>query len=289
MPTNQTLEFSAATGLTLSCKLFALGSDTVVDTQTATEKANDKNRYSVVFVDIPAGAYRLNAYVGATGGFANEVYDLTLNQITFYPRSEAALTVVPPTGARSVAITVRDTDNVAIQGATVRLERAGYAYTLTTNASGLVTFSVDDATYTVTITAGGFSFTPVSLVVAANVTQTYQMTSIALIQPPAFAGLCNVLFSVIHLGQALANASVNAILEDENPTVNNYLISRQVTSGLTDVNGNCVLTMVQYSQFTRGGVYRIKVADSLGRVIHDRKVTVPTSSTANAEDLPDAR
>lgn len=91
MPTNQTLEFSAGTGLTLTCKLFALGSDTVVATASASEKANDKNRYSVVFADIPAGAYRLNAYVGGTGGFANEVYDLTLTQATFYPRSEAAL------------------------------------------------------------------------------------------------------------------------------------------------------------------------------------------------------
>ena len=90
MPVTQTLEFSAGTGLTLSCKLFALGSDTVVDTQTATEKTNDKNRYSVAFTDIAAGAYRLNAFVGATGGFANEVYDLTLSTATFQPRSESA-------------------------------------------------------------------------------------------------------------------------------------------------------------------------------------------------------
>jgi hypothetical protein len=90
MPVTQTLEFSAGTGLTLSCKLFAFGSDTVVDTQTATEKTNDKNRYSVAFTDIAAGAYRLNAFVGTTGGFANEVYDLTLSTATFQPRSESA-------------------------------------------------------------------------------------------------------------------------------------------------------------------------------------------------------
>jgi hypothetical protein len=88
--TTQTLEFSAGTGLTLSCRLFALGSDTVVDTQTASEKTNDKNRYSVAFTSIPAGAYRMNAFVGAIGGFANEVYDLTLTTATFYPREEAA-------------------------------------------------------------------------------------------------------------------------------------------------------------------------------------------------------
>jgi hypothetical protein len=87
----QTLEFSAGTGLTLSCKLFALGSDTVVATASATEKTNDKNRYSVAFSNVPAGAYRLNAFVGSTGGFANEVYDLTLTTATFQPRSESAV------------------------------------------------------------------------------------------------------------------------------------------------------------------------------------------------------
>jgi hypothetical protein len=84
----QTLEFNAGSGLTLSCKVFALNSDTVVDTQTATEQTNDKNRYRVAFTDLPAGAYRLNAFVGAVGGFANEVYDVTLSTATFYPRSE---------------------------------------------------------------------------------------------------------------------------------------------------------------------------------------------------------
>jgi len=87
----QTLEFSAGTGLTISCKLFAVGSDTVVATATATEKTNDKNRYSVAYTDIPAGAYRLNGFVSSTGGFANEVYDLTLSTATFQPRSESAV------------------------------------------------------------------------------------------------------------------------------------------------------------------------------------------------------
>ena len=92
MPTvSQVLEFNAGTGLTISCKLFAIGSDTVVSTQTATEKTNDKNRYSVTFTDIPAGAYRLGGFVSGTGGFANEVYDLLLADGTYYPRSESSV------------------------------------------------------------------------------------------------------------------------------------------------------------------------------------------------------
>jgi hypothetical protein len=193
------------------------------------------------------------------------------------------------TGARAVTLTVEDPDGEPLPGATVRISRAGESFTALTDLSGTVAFSLDDATWTVSITAFGFAFTPTTLPVATNLTQTYAMTQVSITPPLAFAGLCNVLFSVIHLGNPVQNASVVATLEDENPTVDNYLISRQVSSGLTDANGNCVLTMVQFSQFTRGGVYRIKVADSLGRTIHDRKVRVPDQPTANAEDLLDAR
>jgi hypothetical protein len=87
----QTLEFNAGTGLTISCKLFAVGSDTVVATATATEKTNDDNRYAVEFTDVAAGAYRLNGFVSSVGGFANEIYDLTLATATFYPRSETKM------------------------------------------------------------------------------------------------------------------------------------------------------------------------------------------------------
>jgi len=87
----QTLEFNAGTGLTISCKLFAVGSDTVVATATATEKTNDDNRYAVEFTDVAAGAYRLNGFVSSVGGFANEIYDLTAETATFYPRSETKM------------------------------------------------------------------------------------------------------------------------------------------------------------------------------------------------------
>lgn len=87
----QTLEFNATTGLTISCKLFAVGSDTVIDTQTATEKTNAKNRYSVAFTDAPAQATQLIGFVGAVGGYANEIYDLTAETMTFITRSEAKM------------------------------------------------------------------------------------------------------------------------------------------------------------------------------------------------------
>jgi redox-regulated HSP33 family molecular chaperone len=160
----QTLEFSAGTGLTLSCKLFALGSDTVVDTQTATEKTNDKNRYSVAFTDIAAGAYRLNAFVGATGGFANEVYDLTLSTATFYPREEAAATGLDAAGVRAavgLASANLDTQLSGINAKTqlittgtvfVTVDRvAGSTITMHYNESTTATVPLDEDTTSLTL------------------------------------------------------------------------------------------------------------------------------------------
>ena len=84
----QTVEFNATTGLTITAKLFALGSDTVAASVVATEKTNDKGRYEAEFTNVAAGEYRLNGFVGSTGGYVNEIYDLTLSTDTFFPRSE---------------------------------------------------------------------------------------------------------------------------------------------------------------------------------------------------------
>jgi hypothetical protein len=79
-------------------------------------------------------------------------------------------------GARAVTITVNDGTN-PIQNATVRMSRSGETLTNTTNVSGVTTFSADDATWTVSITATGFSFTPATLVVTSTESRTYSMTS----------------------------------------------------------------------------------------------------------------
>lgn len=84
----QSLEFNATSGLTITAKLFALEADTVVASVVATEKTNDKGRYVAAFTNIAAADYRLNGFIGASGGFANEIYTLTLTTDVFFPWSE---------------------------------------------------------------------------------------------------------------------------------------------------------------------------------------------------------
>jgi hypothetical protein len=108
----QTLEANATSGLTIVGKLFAIGSDTVVDSVTGTEKTNDKGRYSFAFTDLAAGRYRLNGFVSSNGGFINEIYHVLGSTGTFVPLSEDthAGTVVhgtADTGSTSTSIAIK--------------------------------------------------------------------------------------------------------------------------------------------------------------------------------------
>ena len=80
-------------------------------------------------------------------------------------------------GARSVSITVL-LDEIAQQSALVRLVKGAEKYLATTDEDGLAEFSVNDGTWRVSITLANTQFTPVDLVVNANVSQSYSLTAL---------------------------------------------------------------------------------------------------------------
>lgn len=80
-------------------------------------------------------------------------------------------------GARTVTVTVQTSGAVAIQNAKVRMTLSGSTYVQTTNGSGQCTFNLDDGTWTVAITAVGYSFAGTTLVVDGTETPTYTMTT----------------------------------------------------------------------------------------------------------------
>ncbi len=94
------------------------------------------------------------------------------------------------TGARTVTVTVND-GTTALQNAKVRLTDGANTYTGLTNASGVVTFNVDDATYTVSITKSGYSFAGTTLVVDGTEAVTYSMT-VTSVTPPTEPSLSAV-------------------------------------------------------------------------------------------------
>ena len=87
----QTIEFRAATGLTITAKLFSAGSDTEVASVSATEATNRKGTYSAAYTDVAAGEYVLIALSSGTP-VASWWVTLTLTTATFqvYERSNLA-------------------------------------------------------------------------------------------------------------------------------------------------------------------------------------------------------
>jgi len=89
----------------------------------------------------------------------------------------AAASASAGTGARLVTITVNDGTTV-LQNAVVRLTEGGNTYRALTNVSGVATFNVDDATYSVAISKVGYSYAGTTIVVNGVETATYSMTAI---------------------------------------------------------------------------------------------------------------
>lgn len=83
------------------------------------------------------------------------------------------------TGARTVTVTVND-GTTALQNAKVRMTSGAETYTALTNVSGVATFNLDDATWIVSITKGGYSFAGASLVVDGTETVTYSMSLVTI-------------------------------------------------------------------------------------------------------------
>ncbi len=94
----------------------------------------------------------------------------------------AAASAGAGTGARTVTITVND-GTTALQNAVVRLTEGVNTFRALTNASGVATFNLDDATYTVAITKSGYSYAGTTLVVDGTETRTYSMTVVSITPP----------------------------------------------------------------------------------------------------------
>ena len=88
-------------------------------------------------------------------------------------------------GANTVTITVDDGSS-DLENATVRMVEGATVVVGQTDSNGDIAFSLDDATYAITITKAGYSFTPTTQVVSGTTSATHSMTLVAS-SPPASA------------------------------------------------------------------------------------------------------
>ena len=100
----QTIEFRSPPSQTITAKLFAVGSDTQVDSVSTTEATNRKGTYAAAYTNVPAGEYELIALVSTTP-VARWFVTLTLTTATFqvYDKAQTVLMVADVMNASALA------------------------------------------------------------------------------------------------------------------------------------------------------------------------------------------
>ena len=171
------------------------------------------------------------------------------------------------TGVNTVTITVDDGTGL-LENAKVRVTEGANTEVKETNASGQVTFSLDDATWTVAITKPGYSFASTTLVVDGNETQTYSMTQVvsATAAPGQVTGF---LTCYDENGLVEENASVSLQFANPGTLTIGFGFDESVRTETSDENG-----IVQFSGLFKGAKYRIQRGNS-----EAEDVTIPESAT----------
>ena len=248
----------------------AVSAAAVTKIQTNLATTSDvASRASQASVDVLLGRITATVY----GTFQDLAMMITNDGTASAQWSSVAMQNIPVaggSGARTVSITVRDPSANPIQNATVRLSRTGESFALQTNASGVATFSLDDATWSVAITATGFSFSPTTLVVAGNVSQTYSMTAAGGGVSPSEPPFCTGYWTVYNQnGTVQSGAQVSIQASSPPPGSTGIVMEDAVRTGTADNNG-----VVQFSNLIKGATYIVYRTGS------SRKFTVTVPTTA---------
>lgn len=192
---------------------------------------------------------------------------------------------VSGSGSGAYAATVTVTDGTSnLQNALVRVVEGINTFTATTNVSGNASFSLDAATYTVTVTKDGYSFTPTTRTVTGNQAGTLVSSNLVMSQnavpaAPSGPNLCSV-YGYLRsqsLGTVLSGVKLTARrIPDELAYAGGFLVGsyKEATS---DVDGLVELELERTDVITpTGAKWKIECVDA-----GLRYVTTLTSSALN--------
>ena len=213
-------------------------------------------------------------------------YAITDGSDTFYlPLNMDVGSTSGLVGPRALTVTVDDgTDPV--ESAQVRVYKTGQSETKVTDSNGQAVFGVVDSTWSILVTASGFSSAATNVTVSGDTEVSISLTELPPpSDPPENPALCAVAAYVYLNGKPVENARVRAKLIDQNQTIPGIVLSTQKDDELTNIDGLAVLELVRLDQFTNGdGEYKIEAVHD-GRTLWSKTVTIPNTDTANLEDL----
>ena len=234
------------TGITLTVDVLNPASLATLETVTMTESGGI---YSGEVTGAHAGQllFRLKASGTVIDGRLRTIAD----DVGPYTILEALERIAVTYGAYAVTITIDDgTDPV--EGARVRVTAGGVNSVLVTDVDGEVTFSLDAATYAVTVVAAGFDGYTDSLVVAGATTDTFSLTA----------------SSVAASSSPLLSTGTLVLYDESNAVEVGKPVTVQYVSGPGDagygmdtktrtVNSAVTTGLVTFTNLRRGATYQI--------------------------------
>jgi hypothetical protein len=253
------------TGVSVICTqdngTFAAGAGTII------HKGNG------VWIYLPTQAETNGVHVLFTFFHANAVVtSVQIYTIGYDPQNPAASG--GGTGAFLVTVTV--TDGVTpLQNATVQVTDLITPATMVTNASGQATFSLNAATYWISVARAGYQFSPIQRTVIGNQSGTLVnplvMTQVSIPSPPSITSLCRIYGNVfLPDGQVAAGMKITFTLDHPDPIKAEKIIARRPVVILTDVQGritdgtNLWKELVRNDQMTPEGSHYVVSSGDLG-------------------------
>lgn len=107
-------------------------------------------------------------------------------------------------GAYTYTVTVTSNGSTPVNGARVRLTGGAEDRLLTVGADGVAAFSVDAGSYTLSITASGYTYTPTTVAISASATATVTLTAVSI--PPAADASQTTAYTTCRDGQGAAES-----------------------------------------------------------------------------------
>ena len=222
----------------------------------------DNTHFAAGAIDSNALAASAATEIATAVGALTQLVDLTtmiINDGTANARfSTSALQNAPSggggggtgTGARTVVVTVTLSAS-PVEGASVRLTKAAETYVGSTNASGQVTFNIDDGTWTVAITSPGATFAGASLVVDDDETVSYSLTAISITPSPA-TQITGYYTCYSHLGVVEAGVSITMQLVGLAQGSVGLALDNRLRTVTSDANG-----VAQFTNLFPGCRYKV--------------------------------
>jgi hypothetical protein len=177
--------------------------------------------------------------------------------------------VPEPSGARTVTITVDDGTD-PLENAVVRLTSGATTWRKITDPDGLAVFSIDDATWEVSVTRGS-DYTGITdtLVVADDVAETYSLDAISLTPstPPEITAYLTAIDN-----NGIVQAGVEVSIQYVKPHGTGTAFDGTLRTETSDVNG-----LVQFTGLVVGATYRLSRGASRR---HPISVHIPTDATS---------